>query len=161
MKMDTHAPSIPYGRLMHDAMRDLIRNVLTDVAQYGLPGDHHFFITFQTDAQGVELADWLRERHPDEMTIIIQHWFDALEVDDTGFSIILNFGNAPEPLRIPFDAIITFVDPSVEFGLRFDGADASSDDIEEDIDFELEDAPHPSDDQPKGQVVRLDQFRKG
>ena len=112
--------TIDYGNLMHDAMRSLIRNVLQDVAANGLPGAHHFFITFDTAHPDAELADWLSDRYPDEMTVVVQHWFDGLEVTNDGFSITLNFGDAPEPLYIPYDAIRTFVDPSVEFGLRFE-----------------------------------------
>ena len=135
--MSDRTSSIAYGRLMHRAMRGLIQNVLSDVAQSGLPGDHHFFITFDTGAAGVALADWLRDRYPEEMTIVIQNWYDGLEVDDDGFSIILNFGDNPEHIRIPFDAIRTFVDPSVEFGLRFESADDA------DEAHEPEDEPPP------------------
>lgn len=111
---------IEYGNLMHDAMRGLIQRVLQDVAENGLPGNHHFFITFDTAHPDAELADWLSDRYPGEMTVVMQHWFDGLDVTDEGFSVTLNFGDAPEPLYIPYDAIRTFVDPSVEFGLRFE-----------------------------------------
>lgn len=112
--------SIDYGNLMHEAMRGLIRKVLLDVRDNGLPGAHHFFITFDTSHPDAELADWLSDRYPGEMTVVMQHWYDNLEVSDEGFSVTLNFGDAPEPLYIPYDAIKTFVDPSVEFGLRFE-----------------------------------------
>jgi hypothetical protein len=112
--------SIDYGNLMHEAMRGLIRKVLLDVCKNGLPGAHHFFITFDTSHPDAELADWLSDRYPGEMTVVMQHWYDNLEVTDEGFSVTLNFGDAPEPLYIPYDAIKTFVDPSVEFGLRFE-----------------------------------------
>lgn len=112
--------SIDYGNLMHEAMRGLIRKVLDDVAENGLPGAHHFFITFDTSHPDAELADWLSDRYPGEMTVVMQHWYDNLDVTDDGFSVTLNFGDAPEPLYIPYDAIKTFVDPSVEFGLRFE-----------------------------------------
>jgi hypothetical protein len=153
--MSERPTSIAYGRLMHRAMRDLIQQVLTDVAADGLPGDHHFFITFDTSADGVEIADWLRDRYPDEMTIIIQHWYDGLMVDDAGFSITLNFGDSPEALRIPFDAIRTFVDPSVEFGLRFESTEVSDDGPDDDPpDGESDSAPKDA------EVVSLDRFRK-
>ncbi|MBM3614066.1 MAG: hypothetical protein FJX28_01105 [Alphaproteobacteria bacterium] len=147
------ARTIDYGNLMHRAMRGLIQTVLKDVAENGLPGAHHFFITFDTNAEGVEIADWLRSRYPHEMTVVIQHWFENLVVTDEGFSITLNFGNQPEPLVIPFDALRTFVDPSVEFGLRFETNEAEDEDEEE-----PDDEPDPP--QQDAQIVRLDRFRK-
>lgn len=147
------AKSIDYGKLMHRAMRGLIQSVLADVAQDGLPGDHHFFITFDTDTDGVDMAPWLQERYPEEMTLVLQHWFADLTVTEDGFSVTLNFGNNPENITVPFDAVRTFVDPSVEFGLRFESH------VGEDNSEEVpEDDPPP----PKGeaQILRLDRFRK-
>lgn len=150
---------IDYGNLMHTAMRGLIKTVLTEVSQTGLPGAHHFFITFDTRENGVEIADWLRERYPEEMTIVMQHWFENLEVGETGFSITLNFGDAPEPLYVPYSAIKTFVDPSVEFGLRFESPDDEDEEdhiIEDEIEIEVdEDEAHHD-----AEVVSLDSFRK-
>ena len=147
------ARSIDYGNLMHRAMRGLIQTVLRDLAANGLPGSHHFFITFDTTVDGVQMAQWLRNRYPGEMTIVIQHWFDNLTVSDEGFTITLNFGDNPEPLAIPFDAVRTFVDPSVEFGLRFETHDEEDDEEEDDPD----DDPPPA---QEAQIVRLDKFRK-
>ena len=147
------ARSIDYGNLMHRAMRGLIQTVLRDVAAHGLPGAHHFFITFDTTVDGVQMADWLRKRYPGEMTIVVQHWFDNLVVTDEYFTITLNFGDNPEPMVIPFDAVRTFVDPSVEFGLRFE---THEDEEEEDEDPD-DDPPTPTQD---AQIVRLDKFRK-
>ncbi len=162
--------SIDYGNLMHDAMRSLIRNVLLDVADNGLPGAHHFFITFDTGHPDAELADWLSDRYPDEMTVVMQHWYDNLEVTNDGFSITLNFGDAPEPLYIPYDAIRTFVDPSVEFGLRFEQQEEEAEarksepkaDNNEDAlpqtdesELEVEEAPAKA-----AEIVSLDSFRK-
>ncbi|MDA7964178.1 ClpXP protease specificity-enhancing factor SspB [Ruegeria sp.] len=150
---------IDYGTLMHTAMRGLIKTVLRGVSETGLPGAHHFFITFDTRQEGVEIADWLRQRYPDEMTIVMQHWFENLEVGEDGFSITLNFGDAPEPLYIPYLAIKTFVDPSVEFGLRFESPedeDETDQIVEEPIEVEVEEEePHHDAD-----VVSLDSFRK-
>ena len=149
--------SIDYGTLMHRAMRGLIQEVLTDVAGNGLPGTHHFFITFDTTHPDAELADWLRERYQSEMTVVMQHWFDALEVGDAGFGVTLNFGDAPERLYVPYEAIRTFVDPSVEFGLRFETQENED---------EQEAAPHlqvqeaDEDQGARGEVVSLDKFRK-
>lgn len=152
--------SIDYGTLMHRAMRGLIIDVLRQVQTEGLPGAHHFFITFDTSHPDVHLADWLRARYPGEMTVVIQHWFRDLEVDEDGFSITLNFGDSPEPMYIPFDALRTFVDPSVEFGLRFETQDEDDEDEED----EEDEAPEEDDDDtpPDGgaKVVSLDKWRK-
>jgi len=151
--------TIDYGNLMHRAMRGLIQQVLTDVKEDGLPGQHHFFITFDTMHPDVEIADWLSDRYPGEMTVVVQHWFDNLNVTNEGFTITLNFGDNPETLYIPYDAIKTFVDPSVEFGLRFETQD------EDDDDDDIEEAPmeemvEPDDAPKEAEVVSLDQFRK-
>ncbi len=152
------ARTIDYGNLMHRAMRGLIQTVLSDVAANGLPGAHHFFITFDTTHPDVVVADWLRDRYPSEMTIVIQHWYENLNVTDDGFSITLNFGNQPEPLVIPFDAVRTFVDPSVEFGLRFETH--SDEDDEEEDEEEATSVGDPSDQPHAAEVVSLDKFRK-
>ena len=143
---------IDYGNLMHQAMRGLIQQVLSNVQNHGLPGEHHFFITFDTNHPDVALADWLHDRYPGDMTVVIQHWFDNLDVDDEGFAITLNFGDKPEPMYIPFDAIRTFVDPSVEFGLRFETVDSDEGDEDDD-----DAGDEPARD---AQVVSLDSFRK-
>lgn len=153
---------IDYGNLMHSAMRGLIRTVLQDVADKGLPGNHHFFITFDTNHPDAQLADWLRDRYPGAMTVVIQHWYDNLEVGEDGFGITLNFGDAPEPLYIPYDAIETFVDPSVEFGLRFEAAEESDDEGDDTVDH-LDDEDEATDGAKRpseGDVVSLDSFRK-
>jgi|TARA_B110000908_G_scaffold169152_1_gene225655 hypothetical protein len=164
--------TIDYGNLMHDAMRGLIKKVLKDVQANGLPGSHHFFITFDTTHPDAELADWLSDRYPDEMTVVMQHWYDKLEVGDDGFGIRLNFGDAPEPLFVPYDAIKTFVDPSVEFGLRFEAQedeDSAEDQVEDDGPSDDEPVhlpdPKPSKDSvedttKEAEVVSLDSFRK-
>jgi hypothetical protein len=150
--------TIDYGTLMHKAMRTLIFDVLKDVEDSGLPGEHHFFITFDTTVEGVEISEWLRKRYPEEMTIVIQHWFDGLNVKEDGFDITLNFGDQPESLVVPFLAILTFVDPSVEFGLRFE----QNEDDEQPKFSEMEKAndQEKKSSKKKGDVVSLDSFRK-
>lgn len=158
--------TINYGAMMHRAMRRLIHDLLSDVEANGsLPGDHHFFITFDTRHPGVGIADWLRERYPDEMTVVMQHWYDDLSVGDKAFTVTLNFGDQPEPLHIPFNSIVTFVDPSVEFGLRFETEDDEGEDeipespmivIEDDEDEDEDITQHSGD----AEVVSLDSFRK-
>jgi len=157
--------TIDYGNLMHQAMRGLIQAVLTDIAERGLPGDHHFFITFDTLHPDVEMADWLSDRYPGEMTVVMQHWFDNLDVGDDGFAVTLNFGDSPEPLYIPYNAIKTFVDPSVEFGLRFESPGDETAEVAElpKLGAAAEPAPkEPDDPEPTsgGDVVSLDKFRK-
>ena len=169
--------SIDYGNLMHRAMRSLIQEVLIDVEANGLPGEHHFFITFDTLHPDVEIADWLSDRYPGEMTVVMQHWFDNLTITDEGFAVTLNFGESPEPLYIPYDAIKTFVDPSVEFGLRFENQDEDDEDSNGVQDMDIHPAPvisHTPDEaatmadsaddplkKPKeADVVSLDSFRK-
>ncbi|WP_049834610.1 SspB family protein [Octadecabacter temperatus] len=152
--------TIDYGNLMHKAMRGLIYEVLTDISANGLPGNHHFFVTFDTMHPDVEIADWLSDRYPGEMTIVIQHQYESLAVTDRGFSITLSFGDTPEPLYVPYDAIKTFVDPSVEFGLRFETQDDEDDEDAPEAPMEV--MAEPEEDAPKkdAEVVSLDQFRK-
>jgi len=152
--------TIDYGNLMHRAMRGLIQEVLAKIAKTGLPGNHHFFVTFDTMHPDVEIADWLSDRYPGEMTVVIQHWFANLEVTDEGFTITLNFGDNPETLYIPYDAIKTFVDPSVEFGLRFETQDEQPTEIAE---APMQEMVEPDDTPParkEAEVVSLDKFRK-
>jgi uncharacterized protein len=115
---------IRYDLLVQDALRGVVRNVLAEAAKNGLQGDHHFFITFKTNTPGLRLSNRMRERYPDEMTVILQHQFWELSVTDHAFEVGLSFNNNPERLLVPFAAITSFVDPSVQFGLKFDVAQA-------------------------------------
>ena len=110
---------IRYDLLVQNAFRDIFRKVLADVAAKGLPGDHHFLVTFRTGAPGVKISDRLRQAHPQDMTIVLQHQFWDLAVTDTGFSVGLSFKNVPEKLVVPFSAVTGFFDPSVNFGAEF------------------------------------------
>lgn len=145
--------TIDYGNLMHCAMREMIRNVLRDVQRDGLPGNHHFFITFDTAHPHAKLADWLRERHPNEMTVALQHWFEGLDVSDAGITVTLKFSGKPEILFIPFDAVTTFADPSVEFGIRFEST-GGADEEEAPMESAPEEAEHKD-----AEVISLDSFR--
>jgi hypothetical protein len=151
------ADEIDYGNLMHNAMRSLIQDVLTEVKNNGLPGEHHFFITFDTNHAGVEMASWLKDRYQTEITVVMQHWYDDLEVKDDGFSVTLNFGDTPEHLVIPYESILTFVDPSVEFGLRFE---TNEEDEHEQKPSDSEGSNEDGTKKETGQVVSLDNFRK-
>ncbi len=113
---------IRYDILAQEALRSVIRKVLEEVARTGLPGEHHFFITFQTTYPGVRISPRMLERYPEEMTIVVQHTFWNLEVGDSAFEIDLSFDEIRERLRIPYTAVRGFFDPSVKFGLQFDVA---------------------------------------
>ncbi len=171
---------IRYDLLAQDALRGLVRKVLTDTAKSGLPGEHHFSISFQTDAEGVKMSPRLREQFPQEMTVILQYQFWDLRVTDTGFEVGLSFGGVPEKLGIPFAAIKSFFDPSVQFGLQFETIEAeaaaggdvakapaevksATPDIAAVPAAEAASDGKPADattDKPSGEVVRLDRFRK-
>jgi hypothetical protein len=122
---------IRYDILAQEALRSVVKKVLQEVARTGLPGDHHFYITFDTQYAGVRMSSRMREKYPEEMTIVVQHQFWDLETTDHGFSIGLSFDNIPEALSIPFAAIRGFFDPSVQFGLQFEA-------VEEDADSEAD-----------------------
>ena len=109
---------IRYDVLARDALRGVLRRVLTDAAEHGLPGDHHFFITFLSTADGVKLSPRLLAQYPEEMTVILQHQFWDLVVTDDRFEVGLSFGGIPERVVVPFNAIKSFFDPSVQFGLN-------------------------------------------
>jgi len=116
-------PTIDYDTLTQDAMRGVVRTVLTQAAKSGLPGDHHFYISFDTSASGVVLSKRLKDKYPSEMTVVLQHRFWDLSVDDDGFEVKLTFDGIPERLVVPFAAIRVFFDPSVRYGLQFEDPD--------------------------------------
>src|ERR1700760_3665721 len=172
---------IRYDVLARDALRGVLKRVLTDAAAHGLPGEHHFFITFLSTAEGGKLSPRLLAQYPDEMTIILQHQFWDLIVQDDGFEVGLSFGGIPERLVVPFAAIKSFFDPSVQFGLQFETADAAAGavvDADEPPEKNLPTSPAPSAvaapaslpgaenaEEPAkpgegAEVVRLDRFRK-
>jgi hypothetical protein len=140
------ADHIRYDLLTQQALRGVVRSVLTDAAKKGLPGDHHFFIEFDTLAPGVRMSERLRAQHPEKMTIILQHQFWDLTVNEQGFEVGLSFGGITERLAIPFEAIHGFFDPSVQFGLQF----------EEVTEGEAQDRQTPANVQDKAQEKRQD-----
>jgi hypothetical protein len=173
---------IRYDILVQDALRGMVRNVLTDAAKNGLVGDHHFFITFDTTAEGVELSERLRQQYPEDMRIVLQHQFWSLKVGDSEFEVGLSFSGVAEKLVIPFTAVKVFYDPSVEFKLQFETlTDADEDEaspgqplktVEPSSDSASKPEPARNadaaaaesgpDEPPSGgaEVVRLDRFRK-
>ena len=164
-----------YDVLARDALRGVLRKVLTDAASHGLPGEHHFFITFVSKAEGVKISSRLHAQYPEEMTIILQHQFWDLTVLEDRIEVGLSFGGIPERLYVPFSAIKSFLDPSVKFGMQFDTSD-----VEDVPSATLPATPAPAavsvpapaaekaepDDEPAApssggaEVVRLDRFRK-
>jgi uncharacterized protein len=111
---------IRYDLMVQEALRGVVRRVLTDVGRFGLPGDHHLYISFRTGHAGVRLSNRLREQYPEEMTIVLQHQFWDLKVHEQGFEVVLSFKNVQEQLVVPYEAIVGFFDPSVQFGLKFE-----------------------------------------
>ena len=123
------ADHIRYDLLTQQALRGVVRNVLVDAAKKGLTGDHHFYISFNTQAEGARLSQRLREQYPEEMTIILQHQFWDLSVSDDAFEVGLSFGGVPEKLTVPFESINGFFDPSVQFGLQFEPVGEGQDNV--------------------------------
>jgi uncharacterized protein len=181
---------IRYDVLARDALRGVLRKVLSDAAAHGLPGEHHFFITFISKADGVKLSPRLLAQYPDEMTIILQHQFWDLEVTEDRFEVGLSFGGIPERLAVPFSAIKSFFDPSVQFALQFEPTEAMTEapaknlpaaaapsappavaksdaksDVKSDVKAEPAPAAEAATEEPAkpaegAEVVRLDRFRK-
>ena len=159
-----------YDKMVETALRGVVKQSVEEVIEHGLPGDHHFYITFLTDFTGVKIPDYLRDRYPGEMTIVLQYQFSDLYVDDTILKVTLSFNNVPEKLEVPLAAISIFADPSVNFALQFqplgdemDEADLAALALDDDGDDD-----GPDDDgsgggsggEKTGEVVSLDKFRK-
>jgi hypothetical protein len=154
-----------YEQMMQQALRGVMREALAYVAEQGLPGQHHFYITFRTEHPGVQIPDSLRSKFPREMTIVLQYQFWGLKLDEVGFEVTLSFDSKHERLVVPFLAVTAFVDPSAQFGLQFTGGEVAA---------PPEPAPAPAlapaaavpakpEPAPVGdgdRVVKLDSFRK-
>ncbi len=136
---------IRYDLLVQDALKGVVRKVLTDAAEKGLPGDHHFYVSFRTGEPGLRMSQRLRDKYPEEMTIILQHQFWDLAVTEHAFEVGLSFSGVPERLLVPFDAVSGFFDPSVQFGLKFElsGAEPADNDEDDEEPEEAASAPTP------------------
>jgi hypothetical protein len=154
---------LPYAAWAEEALRAVVRDALEHVARAGLPGEHHFYISFRTDFPGVVIPGHLRARFPQEMTIVLQHKFWDLAVDRAAdrFSVGLTFGGVPSTLSVPFGAVTGFADPHVNFGLRFEVA-AAAEPPEAPKPPVFDDAPEAAGEAPPSQpqVVSLDAFRR-
>ena len=164
---------IRYDVLARDALRGVLRRVLTDAAEHGLPGEHHFYITFVSTAEGVKLSPRLLAQYPEEMTVILQHQFWDLVVTEDRFEVGLSFGGIPERLVVPFTAIKSFLDPSVQFGLEFQPLETEPEPAANlpavpasiALTVAASEPAADSEDEPSkpsegAEVVRLDRFRK-
>ncbi|MDD2325595.1 MAG: ClpXP protease specificity-enhancing factor SspB [Alphaproteobacteria bacterium] len=153
---------IRYDILIETALREVVHQAMGKVVQNGLPGEHHFYISFLTKHPGVEIPDYLIEKYPEEMTIVLQHQFFGLTVDEEGFTVMLSFNNVRERLIIPFAAITTFADPSVNFALQFQNIPSSGEDgeTEEPKAESGETSLPPKEEEKRGEVISLDKFRK-
>lgn len=155
-----------YDKMVENALRGVVKQSVEEVIEHGLPGEHHFYITFLTDYNGVKIPDYLRDRYPGEMTIVLQYQFSDLFVDDTKMGVTLSFNNVPEKLVIPLAAISIFADPSVNFALQFQPLGEAID--EADLAALVDDEEGGPDDDGSGggkgggtgEVVSLDKFRK-
>ena len=143
---------IPYEAIVRDCLRHVVREVLGRVAAEGMQGEHHFYIGFRTHADGVVIPSHLRAQYPEEMTIVLQHQFQHLEVDEQGFSVSLSFGGVLSHLRIPLAALTSFVDPAVGFALRFESVTAPE--------AKAEEIPEPRVERAEGTVVKVDFSKK-
>ena len=164
---------LPYDIWITDALRTVVRRSLELAVNEGLPGDHHFFVTFRTDAPGVNIPRHLKAQYPEEITIVLQHQYWDLTVDDEAFAVTLRFSGRDARLMVPFAAVTAFSDPSVKFGLQFksleDIADSAPEDLPEAMPFateepsasaEPEPAPADAEKPKKGEVIALERFRK-
>jgi uncharacterized protein len=148
-----------YPKMVETALRSVMREALARTAREGLPGDHHFYVSFRTRAPGVAVPKSLLAKYPDEMTIVLQHQFRRLEVGEEAFSVSLSFQSRSERLIIPFSAVTTFADPSVNFGLQFEASQAKPDEPAGlPAPIPASEATEPK--RPAAEVVTLDKFRK-
>lgn len=174
--MKNEDTTLRYDKMVESALRGVVRQAVGEVQKQGLPGEHHFYITFMTDFPGVAIPDYLRERYPGEMTIVMQYQFENLTVDEEKIGITLSFNNVPERLVVPLAAITIFADPSVNFALQFQPLGDMIENESDALESMLDDGPDDNGSGPKGktkkpakdktgvtgsgEVISLDKFRK-
>ncbi len=149
-----------YDKMVEKALRNVVKQALEELKSKGLVDDHHFYITFFTNYEGVSIPKYLKERYPEEMTIVLQHQFQDLDIEEDKAIVTLSFNNTPEKLVIPFSAITIFADPSVNFALQFQPigeGESAEDSLFDEDDIE---GDSPAKDMKKGEVISLDSFRK-
>jgi hypothetical protein len=154
--LDDTADTLDYAALIQDALRGMVRRVLGQVAEQGLPGEHHFYIGFRTDHPEVGLSGFLRDQNPGEMRIVLQNQFWDLEVDDRAFSVSLSFGGSRQRLIVPFSALTEFADPTAGLALRFEANPSLAEEPEEAEEPVADEQPEP---ERSGSVIRFDPSR--
>jgi len=175
-KSEDQTPIIRYDQLVESALRSVVKKALRLIHDKGLPGNHHFYVTFVTGYKGVNIPEYLVKQYPDEMTIVLQYQFYGLEIEDDHFTVTLSFNNVPERLTIPYDAVTIFADPSVNFALQFQPDETKSESSDrarvaqdypsdESTDTETEEntakkSKAKSEEETTGKVISLDTFRK-
>jgi len=155
--------TIDYPAILQDALRDAVRRVMEQVAEHGLPGEHHLYIGFRTSFPGVQVPRGLRQQYPEEVTIILQHQFWGLEVTPEDFSVILAFGSSRQRILVPFAALTAFADPSADFGLRFEATAPPAEttaSAREDAAVKPSEAPEDTAPPPPAGVIRFDPSRR-
>lgn len=158
----TDSPSLRYDKMVERALRGVVREAVQEVMREGLNDDHHFYITFLTEYDGVQIPGYLKERYPGEMTIVLQYQFYDLFVDDKELKVTLSFNNVPERLVIPLEAITIFADPAVNFALQFQpmAGEFDGDGDDDGTGLSEGDTKEKVDDGKRGEVISLDSFRK-
>ena len=155
-----------YSALIDQAMRGVVRDVLRRIHSTGLPGEHHFYISFDTNHPGVQISDQLKTKYPKDVTIVLQHQFWDFKVEDHQFHVTLSFGGVPEKLTVPFDALTAFADPSIKFGLQFqqdhltDAEMAGLENMDDILSISVDDQDTKTAPDESAEVISLDSFRK-
>ncbi len=167
LKMQDDTDPLHYDVWIEDALRSVIRRTIDYVSENGLPGDHHFYITFRTSDIEVQMPEYLRAEHPNEMTIVLQYQYDSLKVDENAIYATLRFNGKPETMTIPLSSVVSFADPSVNFGLQLKMSSSDDESLEYDVNNTQDTSgginlKSKKDDQSHttGEVIALDTFRK-